>query len=311
MTHKQSDGAGMPPTNNANSAWSVADLLSALAAAVQNERSRTIELSRINVSRADLARIVADESLWTALPNTQDCFTADASILDAYLLDPTGVTSSVGSSATPTVVGTPADGSTPAAIVVTPAPTNAAIPAPANIAIPAPTNIANPAPTNVANPAPAIVATSAPAAAAAATPAVVATSAPAIVATLAPTVGAPATPADVPHFPGAVLTVPPGVDVNDPTVRWYAVTVGRRVGVFPHWTSVGPYVIGVQGSTNMRYGSKAAADAAFYDAVRNDAVRIVNPMPPFPPPGPGGPGGPGNGGPGAGPGGLIFVVLEN
>ncbi|KAF9478058.1 hypothetical protein BDN70DRAFT_895991 [Pholiota conissans] len=287
--HNQSDGARMPPTNNANSAWSVADLLSALAATVQNEGSRTIELSRINVSRADLARIVADESLWSALPNVQGAFTADASILDAYRLDATGVTSSVGSSATPTVVGT-LDVSTPAAVIATPAPAVVTTPAPAAV---------------VATPA---VATSTPAVA---TVPVVTTLAPAVVATPAPAVGAPATPADVPHFPGAVLTVPPGVDVNDPTVRWYAVTVGRRVGVFPHWTSVGPYVIGVQGSTNMRYGSKAAADAAFYDAVRNDAVRIVNPMPPLPPPGPGGPGGPGNGGPGAGPGGLLFVVLEN
>jgi hypothetical protein len=36
-------------------------------------------------------------------------------------------------------------------------------------------------------------------------------------------------------FPGAYLDVPAGVSVTDNTVRWYCVTVGLRVGVFPHW----------------------------------------------------------------------------
>ena len=36
-------------------------------------------------------------------------------------------------------------------------------------------------------------------------------------------------------FPGAYLDIPAGVSVTDSTVRWYCVTVGLRVGVFPHW----------------------------------------------------------------------------
>ena len=37
------------------------------------------------------------------------------------------------------------------------------------------------------------------------------------------------------EFPGAYLEIPPGVSPTDTTVRWYTITVGLRVGVFPHW----------------------------------------------------------------------------
>ena len=37
------------------------------------------------------------------------------------------------------------------------------------------------------------------------------------------------------EFPGAYLEIPLGVSPTDTTVRWYTVTVGLRVGVFPHW----------------------------------------------------------------------------
>ncbi|KIM37571.1 hypothetical protein M413DRAFT_13267 [Hebeloma cylindrosporum] len=78
------------------------------------------------------------------------------------------------------------------------------------------------------------------------------------------------------EFPGAHLEIPEGVSATDTTVRWYTVTVGLRVGVFPHWGNVSPYVSGVKGGACFtRYSTKAEADAAFFLAVRGGKVRVI------------------------------------
>ncbi|KAF8190103.1 hypothetical protein BJ912DRAFT_1058799 [Pholiota molesta] len=114
----------------------------------------------------------------------------------------------------------------------------------------------------------------------------------------------------LPFFEGAILDVPPGVDINDPSVRWYSVTVGTSVGVFPNWASVAPFVVGIKAACYLRYSSKGEADAAFFDAVSKGAVRIVyRPGPIYPHfnRGPGGAGPNGGDGP-SGAGGGSGVV---
>lgn len=83
-------------------------------------------------------------------------------------------------------------------------------------------------------------------------------------------------------------------DPNDPTVRWYTVTTGLRVGVFAHWyvlscfeflfiltytyfnrPSVAPFVVGIKGACFVRYNTRAEARAAFFDAISRGGVRVV------------------------------------
>ncbi|KAF5379129.1 hypothetical protein D9615_005853 [Tricholomella constricta] len=61
----------------------------------------------------------------------------------------------------------------------------------------------------------------------------------------------------------------------DPTLRWYAITRGRRVGVFARWQNVAPYVVSVSGAVYARFPSRAQAEVAFADAIRNGLVMIL------------------------------------
>jgi hypothetical protein len=82
--------------------------------------------------------------------------------------------------------------------------------------------------------------------------------------------------------------------VEDNGVRWYAVTIGKRVGVFNHWcviflsvvtmlisplasrTIVSPLVTSISGSCSSRYSSRTAAEVAFGHALATHAVHIVD-----------------------------------
>ncbi|KAF8151297.1 hypothetical protein B0H34DRAFT_709443 [Crassisporium funariophilum] len=63
---------------------------------------------------------------------------------------------------------------------------------------------------------------------------------------------------------------------EDPTVRWYAVTRGRHVGVFCHWHSVAPLVVSVSGACYSRYSTRNLAIAAFACALNAGAVSTIN-----------------------------------
>jgi hypothetical protein len=60
-----------------------------------------------------------------------------------------------------------------------------------------------------------------------------------------------------------------------PGDKWYIVTVGRRVGVFRHWTNVGPLVLGSAHSVYQRVDSYEEGLRQFNEAVLENNVRIL------------------------------------
>ncbi|KAG1789135.1 uncharacterized protein HD556DRAFT_1447199 [Suillus plorans] len=54
--------------------------------------------------------------------------------------------------------------------------------------------------------------------------------------------------------------------------RWYVITVGRETGVFQGWHNIHTHVIGVPGACFGHYSSRAAADTAYMQALRDGSV---------------------------------------
>ncbi|KAG6870807.1 hypothetical protein C0992_012398 [Termitomyces sp. T32_za158] len=63
---------------------------------------------------------------------------------------------------------------------------------------------------------------------------------------------------------------------DDPSIRWYCVTQGRAVGVFAHWVTVAPMVVGVRGACYSRFASCTQALTAFARARAAGAIRRVD-----------------------------------
>ncbi|RDB15506.1 hypothetical protein Hypma_004163 [Hypsizygus marmoreus] len=69
--------------------------------------------------------------------------------------------------------------------------------------------------------------------------------------------------------------LPSPIDISDgedevddlADARWYVVTRGRRVGVFPHWHMVAPLVVSFPRACFARCGTRASAEAAFASAL--------------------------------------------
>lgn len=57
--------------------------------------------------------------------------------------------------------------------------------------------------------------------------------------------------------------------------NWFAVTVGKSVGVYQHWTTVSPFVTGVKGAVYALGPSRAEAFAMFRAAHRHGQLRVV------------------------------------
>ncbi|SJL18446.1 uncharacterized protein ARMOST_22035 [Armillaria ostoyae] len=83
-----------------------------------------------------------------------------------------------------------------------------------------------------------------------------------------PVVSAPA-PTPGPSQPAA-LTAAAG-----PDGPWYVVSKGRSVGVFRGWQTVSNLVTGVGRACFFRHGTRAAAEAAFNEALAAGAVEIL------------------------------------
>ncbi|TDL25096.1 hypothetical protein BD410DRAFT_801202 [Rickenella mellea] len=65
--------------------------------------------------------------------------------------------------------------------------------------------------------------------------------------------------------------------------RWYAVYVGRRVGVFNEWVEVAEATSGISGNSQRRFGSRSDAIASFQAADAAGHVHVRNSPPPAPP----------------------------
>ncbi|RXW21097.1 hypothetical protein EST38_g4769 [Candolleomyces aberdarensis] len=57
---------------------------------------------------------------------------------------------------------------------------------------------------------------------------------------------------------------------------WYAVTIGREVGVFQGWTNVQPLVSGVSGGAQKKYRTQQEAEQVFQQALDAGKVCIKN-----------------------------------
>ncbi|TDL14822.1 hypothetical protein BD410DRAFT_845700 [Rickenella mellea] len=57
--------------------------------------------------------------------------------------------------------------------------------------------------------------------------------------------------------------------------RWYAVYVGRTIGVFSEWSDVADATVGVRGNSQRRFGTRAEAITSFHAAVQRGIVRII------------------------------------
>ncbi|TDL15289.1 hypothetical protein BD410DRAFT_809057 [Rickenella mellea] len=64
--------------------------------------------------------------------------------------------------------------------------------------------------------------------------------------------------------------------------RWYAVYVGRRVGVFNEWADVAHSTSGISGNSQRRFGTRDDAIASFRAAHAAGHVRIQHFTPPAP-----------------------------
>ncbi|TDL14512.1 hypothetical protein BD410DRAFT_845972 [Rickenella mellea] len=87
-----------------------------------------------------------------------------------------------------------------------------------------------------------------------------------------------------PHAPHALQAphepqvVPPPYYLAPPHhlgERWYAVYVGRTIGVFNEWSDVADATVGVSGNSQRRFGTRAEAIASFHSAVQRRVVRLV------------------------------------
>ncbi|TDL14395.1 hypothetical protein BD410DRAFT_809766 [Rickenella mellea] len=75
----------------------------------------------------------------------------------------------------------------------------------------------------------------------------------------------PFPPHVVPHFPPHHLGE-----------RFYAVYVGREVGIFTEWSDVAAVTVGVSGNSQRRFGSYAEALQSFFNANQQGRVRVVH-----------------------------------
>ncbi|KAF4587950.1 hypothetical protein EYR40_004728 [Pleurotus pulmonarius] len=76
--------------------------------------------------------------------------------------------------------------------------------------------------------------------------------------------------------PGAPATAVYHAPDIDPSLRWYLVTVGRRVGVIQGWENVAPLVLGIRGAVFNRQPSQQVGLQRFHEARSNNNVREVN-----------------------------------
>ncbi|KAG6849502.1 hypothetical protein H0H93_007958 [Arthromyces matolae] len=186
---------------------------------------------------------------------------------------PPGVGSPVpsgGSNAAVAPAAAVAAGNVPSAApvpAVAPAPVPAVAPAPVPAVAPAPVPAVAPAPVPaVASvvavaPAPVPAVAPVPTAAVGIAPVTVAAT---LTATLPPTV------TNVPA-PSPAVHATAGGHVHG---QWYAVTVGRNVGVFCGWNNVGPLVNGVSGFCVQRYPTRQDAIDAFEEAEEAGLVQL-------------------------------------
>ncbi|KAF4565725.1 hypothetical protein EYR36_002303 [Pleurotus pulmonarius] len=72
--------------------------------------------------------------------------------------------------------------------------------------------------------------------------------------------------------PGAPATAVYHAPDIDPSLRWYLVTVGRRVGVIQGWENVAPLVLGIRGAVFNRQPSQQVGLQRFHEARSNNNV---------------------------------------
>ncbi|KAF4583713.1 hypothetical protein EYR40_002204 [Pleurotus pulmonarius] len=70
--------------------------------------------------------------------------------------------------------------------------------------------------------------------------------------------------------PGAPATAVYHAPDIDPSLRWYLVTVGRRVGVIQGWENVAPLVLGIRGAVFNRQPSQQVGLQRFHEARSNN-----------------------------------------
>ncbi|TDL14068.1 hypothetical protein BD410DRAFT_846377 [Rickenella mellea] len=89
----------------------------------------------------------------------------------------------------------------------------------------------------------------------------------------------------VPHFANVPPPPPPPQHVvphfppHHVGERFYAVYVGREVGIFTEWSDVAAVTVGVSGNSQRRFGSYAEALESFWNADQQGRVRVVQPPP--------------------------------
>ncbi|TDL14377.1 hypothetical protein BD410DRAFT_846081 [Rickenella mellea] len=81
-----------------------------------------------------------------------------------------------------------------------------------------------------------------------------------------------------PEAPQAPQDLPPQYYLAPPRhlgERWYAVYVGRTIGVFNEWSDVADATVGVSGNSQRRFSTRTEAIASFRAAVQRGNVREV------------------------------------
>ncbi|KAH9830537.1 uncharacterized protein C8Q71DRAFT_862543 [Rhodofomes roseus] len=58
-------------------------------------------------------------------------------------------------------------------------------------------------------------------------------------------------------------------------LRWYCITKGKAIGVFPDWAMVGPLTLNVSGSLQRRHATFGAALTSFINAVNRGDVAVI------------------------------------
>ncbi|KAG6876207.1 hypothetical protein C0992_000487 [Termitomyces sp. T32_za158] len=85
--------------------------------------------------------------------------------------------------------------------------------------------------------------------------------------------GTLANPTNVASTANPAINIAPAGSVAS-SDAWYAVTIGRSVGVFCGWHNVGPLVHGISGFCCKHYKTRDAALAAFNDALNKGLVEV-------------------------------------